>query len=184
MASKTYSVTNVTSVPWDTEREYCVLIKDVRGNRGIFADTQTFFFNNAGTARWLDCAVTTIKPMAAVELQSIWLESLPKPARMGRASGYLMRVFAKAPQVTFTGATMELCSRIAWQSMQTRSVSQGTEVTLVTEYVPYRYYTSHCVLIKDARGTSIIPPCLCRCLKSSGLLLPWGIAGLKKSMLA
>ncbi len=56
--------------------------------------------------------------MAAVELQSIWLESLPKPARMGRASGYLMRVFAKAPQVTFTEATTELCSRIVWQSMQ------------------------------------------------------------------
>ncbi len=27
-------------------------------------------------------------------------------------------------------------------------VSEGTEVTLVTEYVPYWYYTSYCVLFK------------------------------------
>ncbi len=35
----------------------------------------------------------------------------------------------------------------------------GTKVTLVTEYGPYRYYTSYCV--EGARGTSIIMPCLC-----------------------
>ncbi len=58
-----------------------------------------------------------------------------KPARLGGGSGNIMRAFAKAPQVTSTEATTESCSHIAQQS--TRSISQGTEVTLLTEYVPY-----------------------------------------------
>ncbi len=41
----------------------------------------------------------------------------------------------------------------ARQVRSTRSVSQGTEVTIVTEYVPCRYSTSYCVMSKDAMGT-------------------------------
>ncbi len=42
------------------------MIKDARGN-SFFSDTEAFF-NNAGTAQPLVCAVTAIKPMAAAKL--------------------------------------------------------------------------------------------------------------------
>ncbi len=41
-----------------------------------------------------------------------------KPAGIGGAYGYIMRAFAKAPQVTSTEATTESCSHIARQSTQ------------------------------------------------------------------
>ncbi len=36
------------------------------------------FFNNAGTAQPLVCAVNAIKPMTAAELHSLWFESPPE----------------------------------------------------------------------------------------------------------
>ncbi len=83
-----------------------VLRRKTLGENSFFSDTEAFFFfNNAGTAQPLVCAVTAIKPMAAAELHSLWLESPPKPARMGGASGYIMWAFAKAPQISSPSAT-------------------------------------------------------------------------------
>ncbi len=55
-----------------------VLCRKTLGKNSFFSDTEAFFFNNAGTARPLVCAVTTIKPMPAAELHILWLESLPE----------------------------------------------------------------------------------------------------------
>ncbi len=84
-------------------------------------------FINAGTARPLVCAVTTIKPMAAMELHRHWLEGPPKLARLGWASDYLMRAFTKAPQISSPSATttrsslFETRSLCHWTSHRSRS---------------------------------------------------------------
>ncbi len=69
------NITNVTSVPWDTE---WVLRRKTLGENPFFSYTETFGFYNAGTARPLVCVVTAIKPMAAAELHNLWLESPPE----------------------------------------------------------------------------------------------------------
>ncbi len=75
------------------------------------------FINNAGIARPLVCAATTIKPKAAAELHSLWLESSPKPARMGGSSGYIMRAFAKAPQISSPSVMTTRSSLFETQSL-------------------------------------------------------------------
>ncbi len=142
-------VTNVTLVPWDTER---VLRRKTLGENSFFFQYWSLFFlNNKGTAQPLVCVVTAIKPMAAAELHSLWLESQPKPTRrMGGASGYIMWAFAKAPQVTSTEAMTESCSHIARQSTQYSFRISGNQ-GYVSNRVCYLYsYHSWC-----ERGLSI-----------------------------
>ncbi len=75
--------------------------KNQRG-KFIFLRYWSLFFNNAGNARPMVCTVTTIKPMAAAKLHTLWLEGPLKAVRMGRASGYILRAFAKTPQIFFS----------------------------------------------------------------------------------
>ncbi len=56
--------------------------------------------------------------MAAAELHILWLESPLKPARMGRASGYIMRAFAKAPQISSPSATTTRSSLFETRSLR------------------------------------------------------------------
>ncbi len=69
--------------------------------------------------------------------------------RNGRGIWLYKRSFRhRILRFTSTEATTESCSYLARQVRSTRSVSQGTEVTIVTEYVPYRYST-HTASCKD-----------------------------------
>ncbi len=57
----------------------------------------------------------------------LWLESTPKHAKMGRAYGYIMRVFAKAPQISSLSAMSTRSSLYetrrlhCWMSHRSRS---------------------------------------------------------------
>ncbi len=55
-----------------------VLLRKTLGGIPFSLLLKPVFLNNAGTARPLVCAVTPIKPMAAAELHSLWLESPPE----------------------------------------------------------------------------------------------------------
>ncbi len=59
--------------------------------------------------------------MAAAELHSLWLESPPKPARMGGVYGYIICAFAKAPQISSPSAATTRSSLY-----ETRSLSCWT----------------------------------------------------------
>ncbi len=102
-------------VPYPYYTLYCVLIKDARGN-SFFSDTEDFF-NNAGTAHPLVFTVTTIKPMVAAELHSLWLQSPPKPTK-ARQNGYIMREFTKAPQISSPSSTTTRYSLFETQSLR------------------------------------------------------------------
>ncbi len=64
---------------------------------------------------------------SAAELHNLWLERPPKPARMGEAYGYIMRAFAKAPQIsspsvsTTRSLLYETRSLRRWTSHRSRS---------------------------------------------------------------
>ncbi len=81
------------------------------------------------------------------------------PPDLAEPSGYISGRFAIGTQGLMTEATTESCSYPARQVRSTRSVSQGTEVTIVTEYVPYRYSSLYCVLLKMLWEHSSITPC-------------------------
>ncbi len=74
------------------------------------------------------------------------------PAETGGVSGYISGRFAIG-----SSGLLRLKRRLSraatWHGKvrSTRSVSQGTEVTIVTEYVPYRYST-RTASCKDAYG--------------------------------
>ncbi len=71
----------------------------IKGENSFFSDTEAFFFNNAGTAPLIVCAVTTIKPMAAAKLHSLWLEGPPKAIYCGH-SPRLLRFFSPSATTT------------------------------------------------------------------------------------
>ena len=68
-----------------------------------------------------------------------------KPAKArqyGRGIWLYIGRFATGIQVTSTEATTELCSLFSMaRNAVLVPVFQGTEVTLVTEYVPFQYFT-------------------------------------------
>ncbi len=74
------------------------------------------------------------------------------PGETGGASGYISGRFTIG-----SSGLLQLKRRLSraatWHGKvrSTRSVSQGTEVTIVTEYVPYRYLT-RTAFCKDAYG--------------------------------
>ncbi len=77
------------------------------------------------------------------------------PAETGGASGYISGRFAIGSSGLLR-LKWRLSRAATWHSKvrSTRSVSQGTEVTIVTEYVPYRYST-RTASCKDAYGNWI-----------------------------
>ncbi len=62
--------------------------------------------------------------------------SPPYPVKMGGASGYIISCSVTASQISSKEAT-EACS----SQRVLVPISQGTEVTIVTEYVPCQYFT-------------------------------------------
>ncbi len=84
---KTYSVTVVTSVPWDTER-VLRLDKDAYGKKPFFSWTEVYFnhavklhVKNEPMGRQRSCT-------------NLWRRFPPDPAKMGGESGYISGRFA------------------------------------------------------------------------------------------
>ncbi len=146
--TKTYSVTIVTSVPWDTER-VLRLVKTHMGKCLFSPELKSYLIT-----QW-NC--TTIGSCRCRKTNQ-WVGS--GAARTygddtGGASGYISGRFAIG-----SSGLLRLKRRLSraatWHGKvrSTRSVSQGTEVTIVTEYVPYRYST-RTASCKDAYGNWI-----------------------------
>ncbi len=115
----TYSVTVVTSVPWDTER-VLRLDKDAYGKSLFSPELKSY-----SITQW-NC--TTIGPARSRQNgRGIWLYKRLFRHRILRLLRLKRRLSRAA---TWHGKVRS-----------TRSVSQGTEVTTVTEYVPCRYST-------------------------------------------
>ncbi len=75
---------------------------------------------------------------------NLWRRYPRNPAETGGASGYISGRFAIGSSGLLRlkrRLSRAATCRAAWQSRSTRSVSQGTEVTTVTEYIPCRYST-------------------------------------------
>ncbi len=152
---KTYSVTIVTSVPWDTER-VLRLVKTHMGKCLFSPELKSYLITqwNCTTIGSCRCrkrtngsAAELHEPMATIRANI--------PAETGGASGYISGRFAIG-----SSGLLRLKRRLSraatWHGKvrSTRSVSQGTEVTIVTEYVPYRYST-RTASCKDAYGNWI-----------------------------
>ncbi len=58
---------------------------------------------------------------------------------MGGVSGYITR--RQPPHLRFLRRKQPSVQFIAWSGTVLVPISQGTEVTKVTEYVPFRYFT-------------------------------------------
>ncbi len=155
IARKTYSVTIVTSVPWDTER-VLRLVKTHMGKCLFSPELKSYLITqwNCTTIGSCRCrkrtngsAAELHEPMATIRANI--------PAETGGASGYISGRFAIG-----SSGLLRLKRRLSraatWHGKvrSTRSVSQGTEVTIVTEYVPYRYST-RTASCKDAYGNWI-----------------------------
>ncbi len=153
--AKTYSVTIVTSVPWDTER-VLRLVKTHMGKCLFSPELKSYLITqwNCTTIGSCRCrkrtngsAAELHEPMATIRANI--------PAETGGASGYISGRFAIG-----SSGLLRLKRRLSraatWHGKvrSTRSVSQGTEVTIVTEYVPYRYST-RTASCKDAYGNWI-----------------------------
>ncbi len=151
----TYSVTIVTSVPWDTER-VLRLVKTHMGKCLFSPELKSYLITqwNCTTIGSCRCrkrtngsAAELHEPMATIRANI--------PAETGGASGYISGRFAIG-----SSGLLRLKRRLSraatWHGKvrSTRSVSQGTEVTIVTEYVPYRYST-RTASCKDAYGNWI-----------------------------
>ncbi len=81
------------------------------------------------------------EPMARQRsCKSLWRRSPPEWAE---PSGYTSGCFAIGNLGFFDWSN----DYTAQQICSTRSISQGTEVTIVTGYVPYQYSISYCVLL-------------------------------------
>ncbi len=152
---ETYSVTIVTSVPWDTER-VLRLVKTHMGKCLFSPELKSYLITqwNCTTIGSCRCrkrtngsAAELHEPMATIRANI--------PAETGGASGYISGRFAIG-----SSGLLRLKRRLSraatWHGKvrSTRSVSQGTEVTIVTEYVPYRYST-RTASCKDAYGNWI-----------------------------
>ncbi len=109
---------------------YCVLFKTL--GEIPFSPKLNPFFNNTGTVRLLVGAVTAIKSMAAVELHSLWLESPPKPANMGGASGYIMRHLPRLLRFLLLQRRLqELCSSRLKAFAVERAIAADPDLSLL-----------------------------------------------------
>ncbi len=142
---KTYSVTVVTSVPWDTER-VLRLDKDAYGKKPFFLLNWSLIQSRSETARLLVRAVVKNEPMGRQRsCTNLWRRFPPDPARSrqnGRGIWLYKRSF-RHRILRLLRLKRRLSRAATWHGKvrSTRSVSQGTEVTTVTEYVPCRYST-------------------------------------------
>ncbi len=145
--SKTYSVTIVTSVHWDTER-VLRLVKTHMGKCLFSPELKSYLITqwNCTTIGSCRCRKTN---------QWVGNGAARTYGDDKRASGYISGRFAIG-----SSGLLRLKRRLSrtatWHGKvrSTRSVSQGTEVTIVTEYVPYRYST-RTASCKDAYGNWI-----------------------------
>ncbi len=80
---------------------------------------------------------------------------------MGGASGYIISCPATTSPISSKEATEKQPRRAAHNTARNSvlvPISQGTEVTIVTEYVPFRYFTRTALSIDACMGTSPIMP--------------------------
>ncbi len=152
---ETYSVTIVTSVPWDTERVLC-LVKTHMGKCLFSPELKSYLITQWNCSTIGSCSGRKNEPMGRQRsCTNLWRRYPPNPAETGGASGYISGRFAIGSS-GLLWLKRWLSRAATWHDKvrSTRSVSQGTEVTIVTEYVPYRYST-RTASCKDAYGNWI-----------------------------
>ncbi len=140
--TQTYSVTIVTSVPWDTER-VLRLVKSHMGKCLFSPELKSYLITqwNCTTIGLCRCRKMN-QWVGSGAARTYGDDARQYSRRNGRGIWLYKRSFRhRILRFTSTEATTESCSYLARQVRSTRSVSQGTEVTIVTEYVPYRYST-------------------------------------------
>ncbi len=128
---------NLGSLRYGTSTASC---KDAYGKMPFFSWTEVLF--NCYCLLLVRAVVEKRTNGSAAELHEPMATIPAKSRRNGRGIWLYKRSFRhRILRFTSTEATTESCSYLTWQSRSTRSVSQGTEVTTVTEYVPCRYST-------------------------------------------
>ncbi len=153
--SESYSVTILTSVPWDTER-VLRLVKTHMGKCLFSPELKSYLITqwNCTTIGSCRCRKTN-QWVGSGAARTYGDDTRQIPAETGGVSGYISGRFAIG-----SSGLLRLKRRLSraatWHGKvrSTRSVSQGTEVTIVTEYVPYRYST-RTASCKDAYGNWI-----------------------------
>ncbi len=131
---------------WDTER-VLHLDKERIWEKAFFLLNWSLFQSRSETARLLVRAVVKNEPMGRQRsCTNLWRRFPPRippdPAKMGGESGYISGSF-RHRILRLLRLKRRLSRAATWHGKvrSTRSVSQGTEVTTVTEYVPCRYST-------------------------------------------